>query len=73
MRHGFIDFQKYIKRVFLVSCSGTPLENLSKYISGVLKQYIKKRGHAKNSKEFSEFIHDIEVEYDEVMISFDVT
>ena len=57
----------------IVSCSGTPLENLSKYIAGVLKQYIKKRGHAKNSKEFSEFIRDIEIEDDEMMISFDVT
>ena len=41
----------------IVSCSDSPLFNLSKYIADILKPYTQlNKQHCKNSKEFSEFI-----------------
>ncbi|XP_057290570.1 uncharacterized protein LOC130613216 [Hydractinia symbiolongicarpus] len=56
----------------IVSCTGSPLHNLSKYLASILSNYTK-GDHCKNSKEFSKFIRNIRIEDDECMVSFDVT
>ena len=57
----------------IVSYSGSPLFNLSKYISNIIKPYtLLNKQHCKNSKEFSEFIQAHTIEEDEIMVSFDV-
>ena len=57
----------------IVSYSGSPLFNLSKYIANILKSYTQlNKQHCKNSKEFSEFIRTHTIEEDEIMVSFDV-
>ena len=58
----------------IVSYTGTPLYNVSKYIADLLKVYIEKEGrHSENSKVFSEYVRSLTVEDDEVLVSFDVT
>ena len=58
----------------IVSYTGTPLYNVSKYIADILKTYIEKEGrHSENSKVFSEYVRTLTVEEDEVLVSFDVT
>ena len=43
----------------IVSYTGTPLYKLSRYIASILSTYTKSgNGHSKNSKEFSEYIHN---------------
>ena len=57
----------------IVSYSGSPLFNLSKYIANILKPYtLLNKQHCKNSKEFSEFIRAHTIGEDETMVSFDV-
>ena len=57
----------------IVSYSGSPLFNLSKYITNILKPYtLLNKQHCKNSKEFSEFIRAHTIEEDEFMVSSDV-
>ena len=57
----------------IISYSGSPLFNLSKYIANILKPYtLLNKQHRKNSKEFSEFIRAHTIEEDEIMASFDV-
>ena len=57
----------------IVSYSGSPLFNLSKYIANILKPYtLLNKQHRKNSTEFSEFIRAHTIEEDEIMVSFDV-
>ena len=57
----------------IVSHSGSPLFNLSKYIANILKPYtLLNKQHCKNSKEFSEFIRAHIIKEDEIMILFDV-
>lgn len=56
----------------IVSYSGTPLYRLSNHVADILKTYTSS-DHCKNSKEFSEYIRNIRIEDDEVMVSFDVT
>ena len=59
--------------LIIVSYSGSPLFNLSKYIANILKHYTQlNKQHCKNSKEFSEFIRTHTIEEDEIMVSFDV-
>ena len=56
----------------IVSYSGSPLFNLSKYIANILKPYtLLNKQHYKNSKEFSEFIRAHTIEEHEIMVSFD--
>ena len=57
----------------IVSYSGSPLFNLSKYIANILKPYtLLNKQHCKNSKKFSEFIRAHTIEEHEIMVSFDV-
>ena len=57
----------------IVSYSGSPLFNHSKYIANILKPYTQlNKQHCKNSKEFSKFIRTHTIEEDEIMVSFDV-
>ena len=57
-----------------VSCTGTPLYEISKYIANILKPYNKlKEQHTHSSKSFSVFISQQKIEPDEIMVSLDVT
>ena len=57
-----------------VSYSGSPLYNLNKYIAIILKAYVKdENNNAKNSTTFSNYIRNVLIEDDEIMVSFDVT
>ena len=56
-----------------VSYSGSLLYNPNEYIANILKAYVKdKNNNAKNSTTFSNYIRNIPVEDDEIMVSFDV-
>ena len=58
----------------IVSYSGSPLYNLNKYIANILKAYVKdKNNNANNSTTFSNYIRNVHIEYDEIMVSFNVT
>ena len=58
----------------LVSYSGSPLYNLNKYITNILKAYVKdENNNAKNSTTFSNYIRNVPIEDDEIMVSSDVT
>ena len=54
----------------IVSYTGTPLYEMSKFIANILKL---KEQHIHSSKSFSAFICQQKIETDEVMVSFDVT
>ena len=54
--------------------SGSPLYNLNKYIANILKAYVRdENNNAKNSTTFSNYIRNVPIEDDEIMVSFDVT
>ena len=54
--------------------SGSPLYNLNKYIANILKAYVQdKNNNAKNYTTFSNYIRNVPIEDDEIMVSFDVT
>ena len=58
----------------IVSYSGSPLYNLNKYIANILKAYVRDENNsAKNSTTFSNYIRNVPIEDDEIMVSFDVT
>ena len=58
----------------IVSYTGTPLYEISKYIANILRPYGKlKEQHTNSSKSFSTFICQQKIEPDEIMVSFDVT
>ena len=58
----------------IVSYSGSPLYNLNKYISNILNTYVKhENNNAKNSTTFSNYIRNVPIEDDKIMVSFDVT
>ena len=58
----------------IVSYSGSPLYNLNKYIANILKAYVRdENNNAKNSTTFSNYIRNVPIEYDEIMVSFEVT
>ena len=47
---------------------------LNKYIANILKAYAKdENNNAKNSTTFSNYIRNVRIEDDEIMVSFDVT
>ena len=58
----------------VVSYRGSPLYNLKKYIVNILKGYVKdENNNAKNSTTFSNYIRDVLIDDDEIMVSFEVT
>ena len=58
----------------IVSYSGSPLYNLNKYIANILKAYVRdENNNAKNSTTFSNYIRNVPIEDDEIMVSFDIT
>ena len=58
----------------IVSYSGSPLYNLNKYIANILKTYVKdENNNPKNSTTFSNYIRNVPIEDDKIMISSDVT
>ena len=58
----------------IISHTGTPLHEISKYIANILKPYDKlKEQHTHSSKLFSTFICQQKIKPDEIMVSFDVT
>ena len=58
----------------IVSYSGSPLFNLSKYIANILKPYTQTQQTTLQElyKEFSEFVRTHTIEEDKIMVSFDV-
>ena len=58
----------------IVSYSGSPLYNLNNYIANILKSYAKdENNNSKNSTTCSNYIRKVSIEYDAIMVSFDVT
>ena len=58
----------------IVSYSGSPLYNINKYIANILKAYVKHENkNAKNSTMFSNYVRNVPIEDDKIMLSFDVT
>ena len=58
----------------IVSYSGFPLYNLSKYIAFLkLENAENESNNAKNCITFSSYIKNVPIEDDEIMVSFDVT
>ena len=58
----------------IVSDSSSPLHNLNKYIANILKACFRdKYNNFKNSTTFSNYIRNVPIEDDEIMISFYVT
>ena len=57
-----------------MSNSDYPLYNLNKYTANILKAYVKdENNNTKNSTTFSNYIINIPIEDDEIMVSFGVT
>ena len=58
----------------IVSFRSSPLYNLNKYIANILKAHVRdENNNAKNSTTFSNYIRNVPIEDDEIMVSFDVT
>ena len=58
----------------IVPYSGSPFYNLDKYIAKILKTFVKhENNNANNSTTFSNYIRNVPIEDDEIMVSFDVT
>ena len=58
----------------IVSYSDSPLYNLNKYIAKILKTYLKvKNNNTKNSTTLFNYIRNVAIEDDEIMVLFDVT
>ena len=58
----------------IVSYSGSPLYNLNKYIANILKAYVEdENNNTKNSTTFANYIRNVPIEDDGIMVSFDVT
>ena len=56
----------------IVSYSGSLLYNLNKYMTNILKAYVKdENNNAKNSTTFSNYIRNVSIEDDEIMVSFE--
>ena len=57
----------------IVSYSGSPLYSLNKCIANILKAYVQdENDNAKNSTTFSNYIRNVLIEDDEIMVSFDI-
>ena len=58
----------------IASYSGSLQYNLNKYIANIFKAYVQdENNNAKNSTTFSNYIRNIAIEDDEIMVSSDVT
>ena len=58
----------------VVSYSGSPLYNLNKCIANIFKAYVQdENDNAKNYTKFSNYIRNVSIEDDEIMVSFGVT
>ena len=58
----------------LVSYNGSLLYSLNKYIANILKAYVKHEyNNAKNSSTFSNYIRNVPIAHDKIMVSFDFT
>ena len=58
----------------IVSYSGSPLCSLNKYTTNILKASAKdENNNAKNSTTFSNYIRNVPIEHDKIMVSFDVS
>ena len=57
----------------IVSYSGSPLYNLNKYIANILEAYVQdENDNAKNYTKFFNYIRNVSIEDDEIMVSFGV-
>ena len=57
----------------VVSYGGSALYNLNKYITGILKAYVKDEyENAENSTTFSNYIRNVAIEDNEIIVSFGV-
>ena len=58
----------------IASYSGSPLYNLNKYITNILKTYVKdENNNAKNWTTFSNYIKNVPIVDDKILVSLDVT
>ena len=58
----------------IVSYSLFPLYNFNKYITNILKAYVQDvKNNVKTSTTFSNYIKNVPIEDDEIMVSFDIT
>ena len=58
----------------IVSYSGSPLYDLKKYIANILKAHVKnENNNTKNSTMFPNYIRNVPIEDDKIMVSFDIT
>ena len=58
----------------IVSYSGSPLYNLNKCIADIIKAFVKdENNNAKNCTTFSNYIRNVPIEDDKIMVSLDVT
>ena len=58
----------------IVSYIGSPLYNLNKYIANILKASVHyENSNAKKSTKFSNYIRNVLIQDDEIMVSFGVT
>ena len=58
----------------IVSYSASPLHNINKYIANILKADVKdENNNVKNSNTFPNYIRNVSIEDDEIMVSFDFT
>ena len=58
----------------IVSYSASPLYNLNQYIANILKAYVRdENNNAKNSTMFSNYIRNVPIKDDEIMVLFEVT
>ena len=66
--------QEFLYVLFFHIVTPSHLYILNKYIANILKTYVKdKNNNAKNSTTFSNYIRNVSIEDDEIMVSFDVT
>ena len=57
----------------VVSYSASPIYNVDKYIANIFKAYVKnEKNNAKNSTTFSNYIRNVSIENDKIMVSFHV-
>ena len=58
----------------IVSCSRSSLHNLDKYTVYILKAYVKDENNkARDATTFSNYIRNVPIEDEEMIVSFDVT
>ena len=77
LRLDFMVNQKHTSQGFLYVLlfhAVAPLYNLNNYIANILKTYVKdENNNTKNSTTFSDYIRNVPIEDDEIMVSFEVT